>query len=164
MNDVIKKLSGKIIGIGLSLEMTKLIDENDKILECDLLDTYDKKAEKNKKNFFNGKSLNIKKLRKYFKKKKVDYIICNYKVIYKYLNTFVNDSIYINNKKLYFFNVEDNEFINKYKRYNSKINIKKEYIEIDNSLSKTNFFKDKFYRLIDFNKKLIELIGDLLMS
>ena len=67
----------------------------------------------------NGKNINIKKLYKYFKKKSIDYIICDYEQITKYYKYVFRDSIYLNNGKIYFYlnkNI-DMDYILKYKRY-----------------------------------------------
>lgn len=161
--EIIKNLDGKVLGIGLDEKLTKAIEDNDKIIECNLLNSYTKG--KNKFSLFN-KTIKIKKIRKVFKKKKINYVICNYDEIYKYFNTFIKDSIYINNKKIYYFGNVDIELLkSKYNRYDTKIIIKnKNLIEIDTSKAKNNFFKDIYYRLKDFKDKLIELIGDILMN
>ena len=163
LKKIIKDLNGNVLGIGLDEKLTNLIEKNDKIIECNLLNSYIKG--KFKRSFFK-KTIKIKKLRKVFKKKKVNYIICNYDEIFKYLNTFVKDSIYINKNKLYFYgNIDINLLKLKYGRYNTKINIiDKKIIEIDNSLAKNNFFKDNYYRFIDFKNHLVEIIGDILMN
>ena len=99
MKEIIKitrSLDGNVLGIGLDEEMIKEIELNDKIIECDLLNSHTKG--KKKFSLFN-KTINIKKIRKIFKKKKVDYVVCNYDEISKYFNTFIKDNIYINNKK-----------------------------------------------------------------
>ena len=162
MHEVIKKLSGNVVGFGLDKTLSDKIEKNSKITECTLLDSYTKKT---LGKWFRKKTLHIKKIRKHFKKKKVDYIICNYEVIYKFLNTFVMDSIYINKNKIYFYNVDDYETLEKrYKRYNTVITRKKDYLEIDNSKAKTKPFKDIYYRLYDTINKCIEVIGDVLMN
>ena len=163
LKTVIKKLNGNVLGIGLSEDLTALIEKNSNITECNLLNSYTKG--KFKKSFFN-KTIKIKKIRKVFKKKKIDYIICNYDEISNYLNTFVKDSIYINKGKLYFYGNIDADLLKlKYGRYNVEINlIDKKIIEIDTSSAKNNFFKDNYYRLVDFKNRLVEIIGDVLMN
>ena len=151
------------MGIGLSEDLTTLIENNNNIIECNLLNSYVKG--KFKKSFFK-KTIRIKKIRKVFKKKKIDYIVCNYDEISNYLNTFVKDSIYINKGKIYFYGNIDIDLLKlKYGRYDVKINlVDKKIIEIDTSLAKNNFFKDNYYRLVDFKNHLIEIIGDVLMN
>ncbi len=163
LKKIIKKLSGNVLGIGLSEDLIKEIEDNDKIVNCNLLNPYIKG--KKRFNLFN-KTIKIKKIRKVFKKKKIDYIICNYDEINNYFGTFVKDSIYINKNKIYYFgNIDISLLKHKYGRYNTNFIVKnKNLIEIDISDAKNNFFKDNYYRLIDFKDKLIEIIGDLLMN
>ncbi len=163
LKTIVKKLSGNVLGIGLSEDLTTLIENNNNIIECNLLNSYVKG--KFKKSFFK-KTIRIKKIRKVFKKKKIDYIVCNYDEISNYLNTFVKDSIYINKGKIYFYGNVDIDLLKlKYGRYDVKINlVDKKIIEIDTSLAKNNFFKDNYYRLVDFKNHLIEIIGDVLMN
>lgn len=163
MKKIIKNLEGRVLGIGLNEELVKQIEDNDKIIECNLLNSYSKG--KNKFSLFN-KTIKIKKIRKVFKKKKIDYVICNYDEINQYFNTFIKDSIYISKTKIYYFGNIDIELLkNRYGRYNTNIVIKnKNLVEINCSNAKNNFFKDYYYRLIDFKNKLIEVIGDILMN
>ena len=115
------------------------------------------------------KKISIKKLRKIYKKKNVDYIICNFEHITNFLNSFVKDSIYINKTKLYFYgNVDKDLILKKYQRYDTKIDIK-EYkdtciIEIDNTNSKNNKIKEIKYTIVDGFNHVIEVIGDVLMG
>lgn len=163
LKKIIKNLDGNVLGIGLFEDLIKEIEDNDKIVNCNLLNSYIKG--KKKFSLFN-KTIKIKKIRKVFKKKKIDYIICNYDEINNYFNTFIKDSIYINKKKIYYFGNVDIDLLKyKYGRYNTNIIIKnKNLIEIDVSKAKNNFFKDNYYRLKDFKDKLVELIGDILMN
>ena len=126
-------------------------------------------SKEKKFSFFRRKTININKLRKKYKKKKIDYIICDYNIISPYMRKFVKNSVYINKNKLYFYGNIDTELIkNMYGRYDTKINIKeykKNYIvEIDNTNSKNNFIKDLYYSIKDTMTYLIEVIGDILMG
>ncbi len=163
LKKIIKNLDDNVLGIGLSEDLIKEIENNDKIINCNLLNPYIKG--KKKFSLFN-KTIKIKKIRKIFKKKKIDYIICNYDEINNYFNTFVKDSVYINKKKIYYFGNVDIDLLKyKYGRYDTNIIIKnKNLVEIDNSKAKNNFLKDNYYRLKDFKDRLIELIGDILMN
>ena len=57
LKTVIKKLNGNVLGIGLSEDLTALIEKNDNITECNLLNSYTKG--KFKKSFFNKTILKI---------------------------------------------------------------------------------------------------------
>ena len=163
LKNIIKKLNGNVLGIGLNEELINLIEINNCITECNLLNPLIKGSLK--KSLFN-KTMQIKKIRKKFKKNKINYIICEYEQINNYLNTFVKDSIYIGKNKIYFYGNIDIETLKlKYSSYNTTINvIDKNIIEIDVSQAKNNFFKDNYYRFIDFKNHLIEVIGDVLMN
>ena len=167
--EIIASMKGSVLAIGLDEKLATKIDKNDNILKCDILNYESKKDIDSNGKKKKEKRINIKKLRKIYKKKKIDYILCNYEHISKYLNTFIKDSIYINKIKLYFYGVVDEELIVKrYKRYNTKIEIKKFkdsiIIEIDTTNAKNNILKEFKYKLIDGFIKGIELIGDILMG
>ena len=73
--DITKCLSGNVLGIGVDEKITNILNNNERIIECNLLDS----TNTNQKKGTNGKKtkkINIKKIRKIFKKKRVDYIIC----------------------------------------------------------------------------------------
>ena len=42
LKNIIKNLSGNVLGIGLEENLTSLIEKNDKIIECNLLNSYNK--------------------------------------------------------------------------------------------------------------------------
>ena len=101
----IKKMEGTLLGIGLHNEkFLSAIKKNKKIIICNFLNE-PKKGFKKKKFQVNERSrtVNIKKLRKIFHRKKTDNIICNLKVIKPFLKSFVKDSVYINRKTLYIY-------------------------------------------------------------
>ena len=80
------------------------------------------------------------------------------------------DSIYLSKGKLYFYMPKgiDSDYINKYKRYNSKINIKEydntKLVIIDNSKSKTSKFKNIIYLISDTVTNLIDFISNILVG
>lgn len=86
---------------------------------------------------------------------------------YKYV---FKDSIYLSKGKLYFYanNDIDIEYLNKYKRYNSKIALKEyentKLVIIDNSNSKTNKFKNILYLISDTMTNLIDFISNILVG
>jgi hypothetical protein len=169
--DIAKVVSGNVLGIGVDGEISEILEQNERVTECNLLNSYSfQSKEENKKQKL--KKIRVKKIRKVFKKKKVNFIICNITEIKKYLKTFVKDSIYINKEILYIYNIEDEELkkelIKKYKRYNTNIeeikNKKTTILKIDNSKAKTNIFKDNFYLIVDTLVKLFNIISDLLLN
>lgn len=117
--NIVKDLEGNLIGIGLAEpKLLDKIERNDKITECTLLN--DQTGELNKEQSGRTKKLNIRKLRKKFKKKRIDTIICATEEIALYTKTFVKDSIYITKGTIYFYG-EDLDLLEniqeKYKRY-----------------------------------------------
>lgn len=172
LEKLINDIEGKLVCIGLNDEyLIDKIQKNLKISYCDLLNSNTfsiKKVEKKKKQ----KNLSIKDFRKYFKKKKVNYIICNIKDMEKYLPRFIPDSIYISNTSIYMYgdkDIYDLETLQKrYKRYNVQIEViesEKEYLlKINTKEAKNKIFKDKLYFIIDNIQIFIDKIGDLIVS
>lgn len=170
--DIAKVVSGNVLGIGVDGEISEILDKNERVTECNLLNSYSYKTKEEIKEKKKLKKIRVKKIRKVFKKKKVNFIICNIEEIKKYLKTFVKDSIYINKEILYIYNIEDEELkkdlIKKYKRYNTNIEEIKDkkttILKVDNSKAKTNIFKDNFYMIVDTLVKLFNIISDLLLN
>ncbi len=172
IEQIIRSVEGNVLVIGLREEsLIKVLEENDKISKCNMLNVISSKQEKDKK-IIRRKNFNIKNLRKKFHKKKVDYIICNMDDIYPYMNTFVKDSVYINRKKLYFYGerkkFELEKIIRKYRKYHAKVEQKFEgdyvFVTISNEKSKTNKVKDLWFGICDFLKFLYDTIGDILIN
>ncbi len=169
--DIARLVSGNVLGIGVDEKITQILEQNNKILNCNLLNPKSKTGKTTSKKE-KSKKIRVKRIRKIFKKKKVDFIICNIEEIKPYLKTFIRDSIYINKDMLYIYNIKDEELkeelIKKYKRYNTKIEEIKEkdnlILKIDNKNSKTNILKDYFYLIIDTLISLFNLISDLLLN
>lgn len=170
--DIAKVVSGDVLGIGVDETISEILEQNERVLNCNLLNSFSNTQNSKQEKKQRLKKIRIKKIRKVFKKKKVDFIICNIDEIKKYLKTFIKDSIYINKDILYIYNIEDEELkkelIKKYKRYNVKIeelkDNKKTILKIDNKLSKTNIFKDTFYLIIDTTIQLLNIISDILLN
>ena len=170
--DITKCTSGNVLGIGVDEKISEILEQNDLVTNCNLLNSYSKETNKKQTKKKKLKKIRIKKLRKVFKHKKVDFIICNTEEIKKYLKTFIKDSVYINKDMLYLYNIKDEELkqelIKKYKRYNTIVEeIKDEnttILKIDNKNSKTNIFKYILYLIIDTLTQLLNIISDLLLN
>lgn len=168
--DITKCLSGNVLGIGVDEKISQLLEQNERILNCNLLNSQVSSTKQTKKS--KEKKISIKKIRKTFKKKNVDFIICNIEETKKFINSFIRDSIYINKNLLYIYNIKDEEtkeeLIKKYKRYNTKIEEIKDknsiILKIDNKNSKTNKLKDIKYKIIDALLSLFNLISDILLN
>ncbi len=170
--DITKCTSGNVLGIGVDEKISEILEHNNLVTNCNLLNSQTKEQKINQSKKQRLKKIRIKKIRKIFKHKKVDFIICNSEEIKKYLKTFVKDSIYINNNLLYMYNINNKELkeeiIKKYKRYNTNIEeIKDEHttiLKIDNSKAKTNIFKDTTYLIVDTLISLFNAISDILLN
>jgi len=168
--EITKYLTGNVLGIGVDEKISEILEKNDKVTNCNLLNSKVKLKEVGKSK--KGKKISIKKIRKIFKKKNVDFIICNINEIKKHLKTFIRDSVYINKNLLYIYDIDNeelkNDLIKKYKRYNTKIEeIKdknKSILKIDNTNSKTNKLKDIKYQIVDTLVSLYNIISDLLLN
>ena len=173
LEEIIKKCTGNVLVIGLD---NKLLNSFNKNTLVNLFAINSNKSngifKKSKKKTTNqGKSINIKKLRKYINKKSVDILICNMNEMIDYYKYFIRDSIYLNNNIIYIYatNEIDKEFIiARYNRYNVKISnigYKNGYIiKIDNTRGKNNFVKDKLYFIKDTFYNIAESIGNILIS
>ena len=171
---IIEKLSGSVLAIGLEDKLNEELECNNKITELDEINLISKKSgsiKTNKQIKIKSKKINIKKLKKIYNKKKTNYIICNYEVMKRYMRYFVKDSVYMNNKTLYLYGnsiKEVKQIIKKYKRYNVLIKPieKKDYfiLEIDNTNSKNNVFKDMLYFIYDTLELISDSIGNFLIN
>ena len=165
MNNELKKISGSVLGIGLSNKEQQIIDKNDKVIECYLLNSNSTTSLGNSKEY--TKVIDIKKIRKIFRKKSFDYIICNFEELKPYLRSFIKNSIYLSRNKIYFYSINDfelEELKNRYTRYGSNVEIKKDLFIVDNNNSKTNIFKNIFYYFCDLIYDVIDYIGKMLVN
>lgn len=170
--DVVKKISGNVLIIGeISYKIEEAIEKNNNIINVDVLAEIKSKKGLNIKGP-KQKKVKLKKLRKRFKKKRLDYVICNVNEIEKYIRFFVMDSIYMTKSKIYCYGVIDSykidDLLKKYNRYNvvinKNINENSFIIEIDTSKAKNNIFKDRLYRIKDFWANVIDILGDGLLN
>lgn len=174
LEDIIKKVEGDVLVLCLD---DKLLDKFDKNNKVNLYAIYSNKTsskaffKNNKKQTNKGKSINIKKLRKYINKNSVDYLICNMGELKEYYKYVIKDTIYLNNNTIYIYasNQIDKDFIiDKYNRYNVKITCneyKNGYIlTIDNKNGKNNYFKDILYFIKDTFYNIAEVIGNIMVS
>ena len=169
MEEILKQLSGKVVGIGLSDEFVEIVGQNNQIDNFTLMEN-----NSSKKSGKSGRSkvVHIKKIHKIFKKKKIDFTVVNFNDIEKYIKYFVKNSIFITKKKIYLYGNINQEQINnllrKYNRYQVKSNLskfgKKTIIEIDSTNSRNNYFKDKGYLLFDILDELLTILSDVLIK
>ena len=173
--DIIKKMEGNVIGLGLDDKLLYEFSKNNKV-NVYTIERSNKKfgnglIKSKKRRTSSGKSINIKKLYKYFKKNSVDYIICNLEEVNDYLKYFIRDTIYLDKNNIYLYgNMDiDMELIKKrYQRYNAVVDIKKYkngvLLTIDSSKANRNWFMDKMYFISDTFYNLIDFISNVLVS
>lgn len=173
LKNICKEANGKVLTIGLDYNsVEKTLDKNKNISELYTMKFNGKKRTKKYEKGKRGKTVSISKIRKIFKKKRIDIIICNIEDIERFLRTFIRDSVYINKNKLYIYGnkrVIDIELLEKrYKRYKTEINIteydKEILIEIDNTNAYNNKLKDILYNISDMGYNVVNFIGDLLIN
>ena len=90
MNNELKKMSGSVLGIGLSEKEQNILEKNDKVVECYLLNSGSTSSD-NSKGY--TKTIDIRKIKKLFRKKSFDYIIGNFEQLKPYLRSFIKNSI-----------------------------------------------------------------------
>ena len=169
--DIIKNMQGNILTIGIDDKLLNGFNKNG----CVNVYTLDRakgifgKSKKRRDN--KGKTVNIKKLKKYFRNKSLNYIIIDYGEINDYIKYVIRDIVYLNNNKVYIYcNKEDDIelLVKRFKRYNASSFIKEfkdnYVIVIDNSNSKTNWLKNKLYYILDTVYNIIEFISNVLIS
>jgi len=172
--NVIKKFKGNVLTIGVDDDyILKYMNNNSNINVFTIDKDKGNRIIKRKKRKMNSsKNINIKKLKKYFYKKSIDYIICDITEIKDYIKYFVPNSIYLNCNKLYIYGNNDiidvETIIKKYKRYKTTIDVKlykDDYIiTIDNTKSKNKRLREKFYFIKDTFINLADFISTILVS
>ena len=169
----IKTMKGSLLGIGIDdNSMLDAIENNEKIDLCYILSNGGRAENKKFKLFKKGrtKKINIKKLKKHFRKKSLDNVLCDYKVIKKFYKSFVPNSIYINKGKLLIYgNIKELEKIKeKYERYTDDIKIEKTnksfLLIINNKNAKTNIIKTNYYKIKDTLNDGLDYLTDFLTN
>ena len=165
LNKEIKNMYGNTLIIGdIEEKLVKTLENNKKIKICNILGNkeYDSDGESSK-----TKKFRLTKLRK-FKKKKVNFLICDYNKIDNYLKTFIKDSIYITNDYIYFCTNKPSKIRKKYQRYNVEIKeincVESTILIINTSRAKNNKIKEFIYNIIDFFENIIDIITEMLVS
>ncbi len=164
LKEIIKVMNGKLLLIGnYSNKLKEIIDNNENILFCDELTS----------NVVDGKGkgktkrLNIKKIKKHYKKNKINNTIVNFEEVKEYKNTFVKDSTYITKGNIIVIDKNSDETIfNMYKRYTKDIKIINcldgRIFVINSSKAKNNKIKDMYYFIHDLIIDIFDTIGNLL--
>lgn len=165
MKEKIKNIKGNLLLISNDEELMDVASKNKNIDESYILSSINNKEKNKNKLKLGNKKIQINKIKRYFNKKSIDYIVVDYKLIKDFLPRFVKNSIYLNRGNLYFYNLEkENEIVKKYQRYKAEIKENKEYIEINNKNTKNNIIKDNYYIFKDKKDKILDKLSDLITS
>lgn len=163
MIEEVKKIKGNLLLISNDEKIIEEVNKNKSIDESYILSSLKSKSKNNLK--LENKKIHINKIKRYFNKKSVDNIIVDYKLIEDFLDKFVKNSVYLNKGYLYFYNLDkNNEVEKKYKRYNTIIENKNNYIKINNINSKNNIIKDNYFIFKDKKDNFLDKISDLITS
>ncbi len=162
----IDNVSGKVILVGISFDaFIKKIEKSKKIKTVDLLNSIKISDKDNKNNKDKSVDIPLKKMRKIYKNKNIDYIFIDYNHISKYLKDFVSHSIFINKKTIYIVfksNIEASYVKRLYENYGCKTNLEKigrsHLLTIDTNNVKTNKFKDSVLKISVKTEKILDLI------
>lgn len=130
------------------------------------------KKEIKEKKLEKKKVINIKKLKKEFKKETFDYILCDFETILPYFRSFVSNSILVSNKEVlvYVNDIDYNleEIDKRYSRYGCKVNSSKsknEYLYIiDTNDIKTPFYKRFIYWIRDISYDFFEFVANIIIG
>lgn len=169
LHSLVVSMEGTVIGIGI--EFPRLIDElerNDHITECTLLNEKINQSETSGKGGM--KKIHIRKIRRKFKKKKIDHVLCNMEEMFPYMKTFVKDSIYITRGKIYYYgnDLDQMEMLKKrYGRYTVEWQMEKcgnTYLAtIEVGSTKNHKFKEIFYYIKDTFTNGMDYMSDYLL-
>ncbi len=115
MKVILEKLTGNVLAIGLDDTLKKILEANINIDSYTYLDTIKNSKGSKKSSKTKAKNIKVKKIKKYFKRKSIDYIICDYNSIKKYNKTIIRDIVYLNRQKAYFYCNIDMDLLKKFK-------------------------------------------------
>lgn len=171
---IIKNINGNIFTLGIvDNDLIKAIQNNSQIKHYLMLNINQTVEYEKSDKYKPTKKIKIKNIKKKNKKKKIDYTICEISDSKEHFSTFINNTIYFNRNKIFYYgNVDEydlDDLIKKYRRYNVIINITKypnnEFIlGIDTTKAKTNKLKALIYRFIDFFIMIFDFLTEFLLS
>ncbi len=173
--DEVDTLKGNVLCICVNdNKITKSLNKNKNVNFFEFSRSEKRKlfSKRKKVKLNNEKKVNIKKFRKVFKKKKIDYIIIDVNNIYDYFKYMAANSIYVCSKKVYLYGKSDfitaSSVAKKFERYKAKVECiqdNDEYLVIAN-VKKTKYSRGKeiLYLIIDTFINLGDMITFLLTS
>lgn len=178
LSSIVKEFTGNVLCIGVQdSAVLKTLERNSKA-SVYMIDRTIKKGIFSKRKRAKmakdqkGKKINMKKLRKTFKKKSVDYIVCDINEIYDYFKYFLYDSVVINKKKLYLYGnskyIDPHVLAKRFERYHASTTVTTSddtfMLVVEQENSKGNWLKAKFYIIIDTFHNLGDMISAALIS
>lgn len=169
LKKIIKEIDGKILLLGdYSDDINKAINGNGNIIYCDQLTRSNNKTDNNKK-FIKSKTINIKKIKKKYKKKGINYLFIEEEQIIEFKNTFIKDSVAVGKNKIYLIkSTESEQIVKMYFRYSKDITIipclDGKIICIDVTRSKDNKLKDLWFYIIDSLIDIVNIISNILIN
>ncbi len=131
-----------------------------------------KKTKKKKKKLNGERNIDIKKLKKEFRKQTFDYIICDFDTISPFFRSFIKNSILLAKEKVYLYiegtDYDHDQIFYRYERYGAKVfksGVKEEYLfEIKVNNVKVPFYKSFGYWFKDIGYDFVEFIGNILIG
>ncbi len=131
-----------------------------------------KKTKKKKKKLNGERNIDIKKLKKEFRKQTFDYIICDFDTISPFFRSFIKNSILLAKEKVYLYiegtDYDHDQIFYRYERYGAKVfksGVKEEYLfEIKVNNVKVPFYKSFGYWFKDIGYDFVEFIGNVLIG
>ncbi len=178
LTDIVKDMTGEVVCFGVKDEAIMNLLQRNKNTNAFLINREPRKSifTRRKKVKIDGqkkgKKMNMKKIRKTFKKKSVDYILCDFNEIYDYFKYFIYDSTVINKGKLYLYGkskyIDANRIGKRFERFHGEVTVsitgEDFLIIVDNHNSKGNWLKAKWYIIIDSFHNLGDMISAALIS
>ena len=171
IKELLKNVHGDVLAIGLSEEEESFLSNNSNITDIATLHN-NKNLLKEAKTKIKSKEKNIsiKKLRKKFKKNRIDFTICNIDDVSSYLKYIVKDMVFFTKDSIYLYFEKEEALKEKlyemFHRY--QVEIKEEekenktYFLIKVNDKKKNKMKDRFYLIKDTFDQFLELIRNFI--
>ncbi len=171
----IKEFKGNVLCIGVTdNKIMSALKKNQKLGVYELSRDKPRRfwGSKKRMKIAKGKTVKIKKFRKSFKKKSIEYVIIDWNSIFDCYKFIASNSIYVCRKKIYIYGNSDyisaKVVAKKFERYNTKIEriqLDDDYLVIvDCSKAKYSYLKEKIYLIIDTFHNLGDMISYFLTS
>ncbi len=107
------------------------------------------------------KLIKIKKIRKQYPPKNFDFVLINQTKLEKQQKHWLKDSLFISKNKVVIYNYQP-LILKRLKRYKLSVEETAECIIINATNFKTNFFREKYFNLLDLKEKTLDYISAFL--